>query len=168
LSVTMYGWGLYEWQVLKLVPIVFGFVAPFILSLYLRVIAMHRCRDIGWSPVLPWLALRMAASFGVLGALQSAFLPALPFHTTIPLLVVSIVLGMADFVFLAVIAFVPGQDDSLNIPPGQSDQRDPMPASPNAAWGEQWPLAMPGAGYEGGSSPGSPRSPVRGFGRKGL
>jgi uncharacterized membrane protein YhaH (DUF805 family) len=60
-SLAMYAWGIYELVTLQLFPIVFGFIAPLILSTYLRVIAARRCRAIGWSPLLPWVSFSAVA-----------------------------------------------------------------------------------------------------------
>lgn len=75
-SLAMYAWGIYELLYLNLFPIVFGFVAPLILSTYLRVIAARRCRAIGWSPLLPWLTYGAVAGCITVVRLLAGHLPA--------------------------------------------------------------------------------------------
>lgn len=106
LTWAMYGWGLYEFLKFHLMPIVFGFIAPFILSIYFRIIAMRRCRDIGWPAFLPWLTLGLTMGCGVIGGLLVGFHPGSAHGTISALMGVSMLLGLVDFVFLIAIGCI--------------------------------------------------------------
>jgi uncharacterized membrane protein YhaH (DUF805 family) len=184
LTLALYGWGLYEFISFHVFPIVFGFIAPFILSLYLRVIAMRRCRDIGWSAFLPWLTMGLTMVWGAINGLQVGLHPASALGMAGATLVVGALLGLADFIFLIVIGFIAGADGGGrgwggDGPRGGMQRLDAerpstsrLAAMQNAALAQR--AAMPAHPVPGftppraTSQPGpTPRTPT-GFGRRGL
>ncbi len=95
-------------------------------GLYLRVIEMQRCRDIGWDPMLPWYF------FGA--AFLLSFLTFFGGPLAVLTSILGIVVGLADFVGSIVIGCLPGKAYSA-----------PEPGRPVA-------YASYGAPYEGNKS----------------
>lgn len=102
-SVALYAWAIYELISMNFVPAVFGFIIPSGLSLYFRVIAMRRCRDIGWPAFLPWVSLGLTMLCGAINGAQSVLHPAGSLATISITMIVAVLVGLADFVFLIVI-----------------------------------------------------------------
>ena len=100
---AMYAWAIYEVLKLETVPFAFGLIIPTILSIYFRIIAMRRCRDIGWPAFLPWLTIGLIVVCSVFSGMQAGFHPEAALGTIGVSMVISVLLGLADFVFLIVI-----------------------------------------------------------------
>lgn len=100
---AMYAWAIYEVLKLETIPIVFGLIAPTILSIWFRVIAMRRCRDIGWPAFLPWLTIGLIVVCSIFSGMQAGFHPEAALATMGVTMILSGLLGFADFVFLIVI-----------------------------------------------------------------
>ena len=130
LTWAMYGWGIYEFVKLNLVPIVFGFIAPTILSIYFRIIAMRRCRDIGWPAYLPWLTISLLVACGVISGLQAGLHPGSSLGTIGVSVMLGGVLGLADFIFLIVIGCVGGADTGDDSFEGGHFDRQTLPSAP--------------------------------------
>jgi len=111
-ALFMYAFGAYEFLKLHLFPIVFGFLAPTIMWIYLRVIASRRCRDIGWPAILPWLGIALMAVCVFFSGMAAGSNPAAALVTMGASTVVIMLVGAADFVFLIVIGCIAGADDS--------------------------------------------------------
>ena len=183
----MYGWAIYEYVKFNLIPIVFGFVAPFILSLYFRVIASRRCRDIGWPAFLPWVTWMLPVALGVLGGLQAGMQAGL--HPGVPpaaaiasmgaAMVLSMLMGLLDFVFLIVIGCLDSQEAGYDPDFGHRyDPRD-MPQAPrrglDGAPVHQRAQRIPQSHDEPPAAPirttnhgDIPARAVQGFGRRGV
>ena len=183
----MYGWAIYEYVKLNAIPIVFGFVAPFIISVYFRVIASRRCRDIGWPAFLPWVTWVLPVALGVLGGLQAGMQAGM--HPGVPptaaiasmgaAMVLSMLMGLLDFVFLIVIGCLDSQEavydpsfghtyDPRDMPQAPRGYLDGEPAHQRAqripqSYGEEAPsVSTPPRASDLGARP------VQGFGRRGV
>jgi len=179
---AMYGWAIYEYIKFQVVPIVFGVVAPLILSVYFRVIASRRCRDIGWPAILPWVTWLLPVVCGVISGMNAAShsLSAVGAQQAAALsglggaMIFGMFLGLMDFVFQIVIGCIAGRDDggdaSLDNPYGMPTHRSNFDSSePRRA--ARMPQAMGAApisqgGVRQGSRGDVPARGAQGFGRR--
>ena len=100
---AMTAWAVYQLLKLDTIPIVFGLIAPTALYFYFRVIAMRRCRDIGWPAFLPWLIVGLIFVCSFVAALKDGVRPEPSLETLDAPTVITALLGVTDFVFLIVI-----------------------------------------------------------------
>lgn len=128
---AMYAWAIYEVLKLETVPIVFGLIAPSILSIWFRVIAMRRCRDIGWPAFLPWLTIGLIVVCGIFSGVQAVSHPASALTTMGVSTVISGLLGLADFVFLIVIGCLDSAGGYPDVFGGAPYEPDDLPDTPH-------------------------------------
>ena len=183
----MYGWAIYEYVKFNLFPIVFGFFAPLILGIYFRVIASRRCRDIGWPAFLPWASWVLPVVCGAIGGMNAAS------HTMASMgrpsseaiagmgmtVVIGMVLGLVDFVFLIVIGCMDSQGGGYDPSSGHSYDVRSMPQAPRGFLGDldgapmgQRAARIPQSFDSAPSAPAPMRDPhgdrPAGFGRRGV
>lgn len=178
-ALALYGWGIYEVVRFHLRPIAFGFVIPSILGIYLRVIAGRRCRDIGWSAFLPWLGLVMIIGWGVINGLRAVHNPAAMLGMAGVTMVVSMLVGIADFIFMIVIGCIGSATDKPDYrgsePVGRHEPARPLRSRAadlqNAALSDRArPLYTPPVAVDRSLGSIRPTGVARppGFGRRGL
>jgi uncharacterized membrane protein YhaH (DUF805 family) len=157
-------------------------------GIYFRVVMMRRCRDIGWTPALPWILFGVGIVANLITLLGGSS-PAEAFTMmTLPVLV-----GLADFTVMIVIGCIGSKDGAGSIDYQRVFGDDPDELRHLAQAGIQAPpadeetarwddaikraLAKQAAGGQelqaaGSSASTAPPAPARpqpaGFGRKGL
>lgn len=177
-SVILYGIGIYELLKLELMTAFICLIIPAILSIYFRVIAMRRCRDIGWPAFLPWLTMLLAMGCGFFSGMSLGTNPVAAVQTLGSTMVVAMALGMLDFVFLIVIGCLGSADRYGDTFGGRYFDGGDLPDDPrgyvdSAAIIAPAPRARPiPQGYDadpapiGAPQPAGPARAVAGFGRR--
>lgn len=169
----LYAFAIYELLVMDTFPIVCGLLAPTLLSVFFRVIAMRRCHDIGWPSFLPWLTITLVVVCGVFNGIHAGMNPASALGTIGVTMVISMLFGLADFVFLIVLGCIPGTEGGGNDFEDRHEQNRAwveaqygQPASTTVRPAQRLPRAY-GEADEPASQPVAAR-PTTGFGRRGL
>lgn len=179
-SVALYGWSIYELISMNFVPAIFGFIIPSILSIYFRVIAMRRCRDIGWPAFLPWVSMGLTMLCGAINGANAALNPTQALGVISASMIVAVLVGLADFVFLIVIGCLESADggyaDAFGGAPYEPDDLPDTPHGYVDVMGRKAVPARPARpipksyGEDQTPAPATPQPAiapaVRGFGRR--
>ena len=102
------------------------------MSIYLRVIASRRCRDIGWPVIVPWIAFGLTFGCSLISGLAIGFHPASATGIMGVMMGICLLLGSADFVFLIVIGFIASVDAHAAIPASMPSNHGDVPRSARA------------------------------------
>jgi hypothetical protein len=76
-------------------------LGAFASSLYLRIAQMHRCNDIGWPWVIPWIIFGLGLAISVISQLAAIL--------ALVMLPAAIIFAVIDFAFGVVVGFIPSR-----------------------------------------------------------